>query len=293
LNLASSSGGDDHEDDAPLPQDRSRSRLAAAVRVYRDMSWAEFFLDDRDAAECASTHAPALPASSAAATWMTKSPGATAADPMAVISGAPLMPAYSPPIAHRALSQSSSVSASSAAASLAVKSSRVFELRLMRAVRLFAVAPSSESPASKGVAYTAEFASAMSDSSGHAATSSLGASSASASSLHDTLRSWLADATLRERLIAAAFGNDDAVDGFLLPVAIDVLASHGESRFAAAAASALQQQHAGRIVLAHAPFSHAARASSAAPPLLQLIDADKRVGCSQVFISDMFAKMRV
>jgi hypothetical protein len=96
-------------------------------------------------------------------------------------------------------------------------------------------------------------------------------------------------------LIAAAFDDDDSVDGFLLSVVDDELLPNDESRCASAATAAQQHQHqhAGRIVLAHAPFSHAARASSAAPPLLQLIDADKRVGCSQVFISDMFARMRV
>ncbi len=101
---------------------------------------------------------------------------------------------------------------------------------------------------------------------------------------------------MRERLIAAAFDDDHSVDGFLLSVVDDELLPNDESRCASAATAAQQhqhQQHAGRIVLAHAPFSHAARASSAAPPLLQLIDADKRVGCSQVFISDMFARMRV
>jgi hypothetical protein len=42
------------------------------------------------------------------------------------------------------------------------------------------------------------------------------------------------------------------------------------------------------VILFHSPF-----ADSNSNGLLQLVDVDKKIGCAQMFIADMFARMKV
>lgn len=157
----------------------------------------------------------------------------------------------------------------------------LLELRLTRAVRVLRVA-------ARTFATTADFTFTS-----IAAAASVAASATSANDASDDeeLLRWLGDPARREHLLEALCDGDgggggaDAIDGVLVCGARDTL------------------------ILLHAPFSPPKRNASVSGigsasaggavrargtrGLLQLVDADKRVGCAQMFISDIFARMRL